>query len=125
MSVTHMLDETHRLVRIEVSGTLTTAEMMAELDRAEAEVAGRGTYRVLSDHRGVETPATKEQIEAVVARLGRDGGPFHGTKWAVVTVKPASYGMIRMLAVLAEKIPIDVGIFDRVPDAEAWLGLPE
>jgi hypothetical protein len=124
LPVTHELDETHRIVRLELSGTLTTAEMLEALDRASRDVAGRGRYRVLSDHRGVETPATREQIEAVVAHLDREEGVFRGTRWAVVTVTPASYGMIRMLAVLAERIPIEVGIFEGVGDAEAWLGPP-
>ena len=124
MPTTQEIDEAHRIVRVTVAGTLTTAEMLETLDRASHSVAGRGTYRVLSDHRGVETPATREQIEAVVAYLDREEGVFRGCRWAVVTVKPASYGMIRMLAVLAERIPIEVGIFDRVADAEAWLGPP-
>jgi stage II sporulation SpoAA-like protein len=122
--VTHTLDDTHRIVRLVLSGTLTTAEMLEALDWAARAVAGRPKYRVLSDHRGVDTPATREQIEAVVAHLGREGSGFHGTRWAVVTINPASYGMIRMLAVLAETIPIEVGIFERVADAEAWLGPP-
>jgi hypothetical protein len=121
MPVTHEIDARNRIVRLALSGTLSTAEMIETLDRAARGVEGRPGFRVLSDHRAIETPATREQVEKVVAHLEREGSVFRGTRWGIVTIEPASYGMMRMLGVLAEKIPIEVRIFETTQDAEAWL----
>ena len=43
------------------------------------------------------------------------------SKWAVVTKKEASFGMMRMLSVFLEKIPIYLEIFKSIDEAEKWL----
>ena len=49
------------------------------------------------------------------------GQAFYGSRWAVVTIAPASFGMMRMLGTLAESILIAVRIFADVPEALRWL----
>jgi len=58
---------------------------------------------------------------AMVAHLETVARAVTGTRWAIVTVAPASYGMMRMLSVRAEKIPMTVRIFDDPDEAESWL----
>lgn len=123
MPMTHSVDHQRRLLTVEVSGTLTTREIIAAIDAAAADL-GPGRYRVLSDHRQLTTPATTEQVEAVVDHLSGYPGHFGGSQWAVVVGQPASYGMIRMMSVLAERIPMEVQVFTTRPEAERWIDSP-
>ena len=47
-----------------------------------------------------------------------------GDRWAIVATVPASYGMMRMLSVHAERVPMDARVFERAEDAESWLDSP-
>lgn len=40
----------------------------------------------------------------------------------MVTREPASYGMMRMMSVLVERVPMEVQIFETIEEAEEWLG---
>jgi len=120
MPITHAVDVARRLLRFDVAGTLTTEEMTRAVDGA-ARSLGPGRYQVLSDHRALITPATAPQLEALVAHLTRYRSHFGDSQWAVVVGQPASFGMMRMLGVLAERIPIEVEAFTDPAAAEVWL----
>jgi len=124
MAITHSLDVTRRRLTFAVSGTLTTQDMLTAVDAAvdaAVRAAGPGRYSVLSDHRALITPATTPQVEALVAHLAMYRDYFGGNRWAIVVGQPASFGMMRMLGVLAEQIPIEVGVFEDPNEAERWL----
>jgi exopolyphosphatase/pppGpp-phosphohydrolase len=121
MSITHTVDVDRLLLIFEVSGTITTDEMLAAVDRAVPVGDGR-RYDVLSDHRALVFPATAAQLEALVSHLTRYRAVFGGMRWAVVVGQPASFGMMRMLSVLAERIPIEVEVFTDPEEASRWLG---
>lgn len=123
MPISHVVDTERRLLTFAVTGTLSTAEMLAAVDEAVAGV-GAGRYRVLSDHRGLDTPSTTPQLEALVGHLLKYRAIFAGSRWAVVVVKPASFGMMRMLSVLAERIPMKVEVFTDPASAMSWLESP-
>lgn len=120
MPITHTMDAEHQRLVFTVSGTLTTQEMLAAVDES-VRSAGPGKYGVLSDHRAITTPATREQLEALVHHLTRYRAHFGGSRWAVVVGQPASFGMMRMLGVFAEAIPIEVGVFEDLAEATEWL----
>jgi hypothetical protein len=124
MPVTYSVDVTRRLIRFTLSGTVTPDEMVAALDRAVNE-AGAGRFLVLSDHRALTTPATTAQLQDLVGRLTRYREHVGGSRCAIVTAQPASFGMMRMFSVLAEAVPVEVDVFSDVADAERWLGLPQ
>ena len=121
MPITASLDTHAHVIRFVLTGTLSLNEMIAATDAMVKEVGGNGSYDVLSDHRGLDTPATVEQLEALVEHLRRRAKALHGKKFAVVTATAASFGMMRMLSVLAERIPMTVEIFQDVATAEQWL----
>ena len=124
MPITASLDTHARVIRFVLTGTLSLNEMIAATDAMVKEVGSDGSYDVLSDHRGIETPATVQQLEALVEHLRRRAKTLHGKKFAVVTATAASFGMMRMLSVLAERIPMTVEVFQDVATAEQWLSAP-
>jgi hypothetical protein len=121
MPVTATLDTIDHVLRMNVTGTLTTREMTDAIDSALAAIGDNRNCSVLSDHRLIETPATVDQLEAVIEHLRRYGRILHHRRWAVVTTLPASFGMMRMLSVLAQRIPMMVEVFQDMAAAEQWL----
>ena len=124
MSITATVDREAHLVRIEVAGTMMLSEMTKAIDGVIEEVGLAGGFDVLSDHRGLETPVTSAQLEALVWHLRLHGRSLRGRRWAIVTRTAASYGMMRMLSVLAERIPMQVSVFQNLVEAERWLAEP-
>lgn len=124
MPSTEAIDHDLRVVRITITGGLTAAEMIESADRVAALIGPRVGYSVVSDHRGVTTPATPQQLEVLVDHLSRRVPAVHRQKWAIVTASPASFGMMRMFSVLAERIPIRVAVFLDPIEAMTWLATP-
>ena len=122
MPVSCRLDHDARIVRIALSGTLSGEEMLGCIDQAARDTGGVPGFRVLSDHRGLDTAATPAQIQAVVLYLGAQGHIFGGCRWAVVTTMPASQGMMAMLQRYVATVGVEVQIFTDPVLAEAWLG---
>lgn len=119
MPITYRLDREARLVRAEVRGEFTAQEMLATVAGAAAE-AGQPGFNVLSDHREIGTPATREQVERLVDFLELLRAHVAGARWAVVVSKPASFGTMRMLEALAERVPLTVRVFFDLERAERW-----
>jgi hypothetical protein len=121
MPVTYTIDRADHTVRLTLTGVMSIDEMRRMVDTIVAEVGDEGGYCVLSDHRGLSTPSTPAQLEALVDYLHIAGRPFHRARWAVVTSNPASYGMMCLLMVIAERVPILVNVFEDLESAETWL----
>ena len=113
------MDHDARLVRATVAGDFTIEDMLRCVSGAAAEAGGPG-YNVLSDHRNVGEPATRPQLEALVSHIAALRRYFGGARWAVIVATPASYGMMRMLGVLAERVPMEVRVFSDADAAEQW-----
>jgi hypothetical protein len=112
-----------RLVVGSVRGTVDISEMLEALDRARADPDFGPAFDVLSDHREVDTPLTPRQLEALLGHFSTLGDAFVGSRWAIVTAAPASYGMMRMLSARAEPLGLEVTVFREMDEARAWLGL--
>lgn len=119
MPITYVLDKTRRLIRAEVVGSFTAADMLQCVTGAAAE-AGEPGWNVISDHRAISHPATRGQLEQLTSQLTEMHRHFAGARWAVVTTNPASFGMMRMLQVLALRVPMELDIFARYDEAERW-----
>ena len=120
MPIEYTIDLSRRLIRATIVGNFTTEEALACVGGAVAEVGEKG-FNILSDHREIGTPATREQLEAMIGKLSALRSTVAGANWAVVVGKPSSYGMMRMLRVLAQRVPIRVEIFESMEEAESWL----
>ena len=124
MPITATLDTIGHILRIEIVGTVTTEEITLAVDRSLETLEEDASCSILSDHRRITTPATVEQVEAFVEHLRRHAPAAHGRRWAIVTASPASFGMMRMLSVLVERIPMTVQVLQDMAAAEQWLASP-
>lgn len=124
MPVTHVVDHDAGLVRLALSGVLTAGDMVGAVQAVLADLEPGRRYDVLSDHRGLLEPATREQLLQLSDFLGSSGSPFRDRRWAVIVGSQASYGMIRLLSVHLEAVPIWVAPFHEEPEAAAWLAGP-
>ena len=125
MPIRHWLDKERRRVHAVVTGRFTLAEIVAAIDAATSDPEFERGFDVLSDHTAVEEPLTPSQAEQMVAHLRTLSRQLVGARWAIVTRKPASYGMMRMLSVLAEQVPMRVEVLNSLEEAEQWLGSGE
>jgi hypothetical protein len=117
--ISYTLDREARLIRAAVRGDFTVQDMFACVSGAARE-AGEPGYNVVSDHREIGEPATRGQIEELVQYLAGLRDYFGGARWAVMVSKQASFGMMRMLGVMAERVPMDVRVFFDADHAERW-----
>ena len=124
MPVTHRVDRDAGVVRLELSGVLTAADMVGAVQAVLADLEPGRRYDALSDHRRLAEPATREQLLQLSDFLGSRGSAFWGRRWAVIVGSQASYGMIRLLSVHLESVPIWVAPFHEEQEAEAWLRTP-
>ena len=122
MPITHTVDLEERRVHVAVTGSFTLHDIL-EMLRAVLAVPEFGPgFQVLSDHRGIEHPATVRDVEDMLAfmRVSRDR--FQDVRWAIVTQRPSSYAMMGMLSTLADlRVQMQVRVFTRVDEARRWL----
>ena len=120
MPITYQLDHDARLIRATVRGDFTANEMLACVSGAATE-AGEPGWNILSDHREIGEPATRGQVEILVEQLASLRRFFAEARWAVIVSKPASFGMMRMLSAMAERVPMEVRVFKDAEHAEWWV----
>lgn len=121
MPITHRIDRDSGIVYVDVEGSPTTAEMCGAIDRVVTDPDFKVGFGILSDHRGLDSPATTQQVRAILAHISKRKSDFGSIRWAIVVEKAASFGMMRMLSVHAEEIPARVEVFRKVEEASSWL----
>ena len=119
MPISYRIDRPARLIRSTVEGTFTAAEMLSCVSTAVNEAHEPG-FNIISDHRLIGEPATRDQVELLVDHLTDLRRYVRESRWAVIVAKPASFGMMRMFSVLAERVPLTVRVFMDAEEAEAW-----
>jgi len=67
-------------------------------------------------------PPTKLEISSYLKNLY---GVMAHSRWAVITKNPASYGMMWILSVFFEEVPMELNIFGTMEAAERWLSQPK
>ncbi len=107
-----------------VSGDFTFDEILDTVTKAVNDPDFVPGCDILSDHTQVGEVLTMSQARRLTVHLRGLSEHFAGARWAVVTTKPASYGMMRMLSVLVEEVPMQLEVFHSFEDAERWLGEP-
>lgn len=121
MPISYDFDEITETVIMRVEGSFTLDEMLTGMDTVFADPRVKPGFALLSDHRGIGDPATSAQLRGMVDHASLSPGKLSGSRWAIVVSKPASHGMIRMLAVLVEELGVTVEIFKEVEPAMDWL----
>ena len=114
-----------RRVQIVLSGILSFKEMEHTINSIVEDPSFSRGYDVFSDHTRLEKPIEADQAKKLAEYLETLREYFSDSRWAIVTKMEASYGMMRMLSVLLEKIPIVVEVFYSYDEAEKWLSLPK
>ncbi len=125
MAIRAWVEPERRLVRIEIVGDSSTEEIIDAIDRLVSDPRTEPGFNILSDHTGVGEPLTTPQAHEMADHFQNLIGVMSGSRWAVVSRKAASIGMMRMLAVLLNNIPMTVEIFSTVEEAEEWLFNPD
>jgi len=115
------VDRRTRTVYLTVSGTLSDADVSATIQQMIDAVAGETGYNVFGDHRGMTTPATSEQVSIAAKLIGSPSSPFRGGRWAIVSSTDASFGMMRVLSVKTEDVPVEMEVFRDIESADRWL----
>jgi hypothetical protein len=122
MPINFTLDAGKRRVNFTVAGAFTLDEIIGALKSVEALPEFGPHFQVLSDHRGIERPATVQQVEDMIAWMREKRERFQDVRWAIVTHRPASYAVMGMLSTLADlRVRMTVRVFTRLAEAEAWL----
>ena len=121
MPISYRIDTQDERIIVNLTGSVSLEEIFDTIKNALRDPAFKPGFNVLSDHRGVDRVITPGELESTVSLLIEFAGLLRETKWAIVTVKPASYGMMRMLEVHAERIPMKVKVFKEMDAAEHWL----
>jgi hypothetical protein len=125
MPILVQVDTRRRLVVAKVLGDFTIEEIVKGIDDSVNDPNFEPGFDVLSDHSEIGTPISVTQAKQMIAHLESVSHLMAGARWAVVAPKPASYGMMRMLAVLAERVPMKVEVFQTLDEAQAWLSGPK
>ena len=118
------IDQQDQLISFALSGTLNTADMLAALDKGFLAATPGLTYAFLSDHQALKEPASPAQVSMVLQKVSELRGVYEKSRWAIVVASPASYGMMRLLQVHAEKIGLEVEIFRDLTEANRWVRQP-
>jgi hypothetical protein len=125
MPINFTFDPDKRRVHFTVAGTFTLHDILGALESV-LEIPGFGPgLAVLSDHRGIERPASVRDVEDMLAFMRDKRDRFQDVRWAVVTHRPSSYAVMGLLSTLADlRVRMTVRVFTRLADAEAWLDEP-
>ena len=122
MPIDFTLDPAERRVRFTVTGTFTLDDIIGALKSVVAIPEFGPGFRVLSDHRGIERPATVQDVEHMLAWMREKRDRFQDVRWAIVTQRPSSYVVMGLLSTLADlRVRMTVRVFTRLAEAEAWL----
>jgi hypothetical protein len=121
MPIRIWIEPEKELIRAEAVGDLSAAEMIAAVNAAVEDPAFRPGFSILSDHRHIGKALTPEQASELVGHLSRLTRYFAGVRWAVVSTKTASVGMMRLLSVHLEQVPLTLEVFSSMNEAERWL----
>lgn len=122
MPIGFTFDAEKRRVHFAVTGTFTLHDILEGVKGVLAMPEFGPHFQVLSDHRGVERPATVQDVEDMIAFMRASRERFQGMRWAVVTHRPSSYAVMGLVSTLADlHVNMDVRVFTRLAEATQWL----
>lgn len=121
MPIHAQVDADSRILKFAIVGDWTTDEMIRVTGEGVRAISGRQGYDVLCDLTRTGRPSTPDEIRQLVLLLADEGSALFGRHAAMVVANVTSYGMMRMLAVHAETIGIEVRIFGDIAEAMRFL----
>jgi len=124
MPIEKRVEKDKRRVYAILTGIVSFDEMIHTINSSVEDPCFMPGFDVLSDHTKIEEPIKTEQVKALASHIDGLKNYFSGSRWAVVTSKEVSYGMMRMLAAYLERVPMELQVFYSFDDAEKWLSAP-
>ncbi len=125
MPIGYEVDVERRRLVVSLSGRVSIEEMLDAIRSSVADPRFESGFDVLSDHTKLATPIAPGDVPRVIQCLRSVADKVAGARWAVVAPSAASFGMMRLIGVQAEAVPIEIRVFGEVADAEAWLASGE
>jgi hypothetical protein len=113
-----------RRVEVKIRGDFTREDIIDAVDRAVTDPEFRPGFDILSDHTEIGEPLTPEQANVMIGHLMQKASLVKLSRLAFVAPRPASYGMMRMISVMVESVPMHAEVFVSREEAEAWLDAP-
>ena len=121
MPVRPEIDSTSGLVLVDLTGTVTAAEIFAYYSALAADPDIRPGLAVLADCRGVTTGPSFTDLYALATAKGQLPPGLRPTRAAVIVNKGWLFGIVRQFASLADRGGIRVMPFFSEADARQWL----
>ena len=121
MPITYEINKSKKRIESKVSGKFTLDDITNTIKNSINDPDFENGYNILSDHTEIEEFITTPQVHYTIEILENFSKHLENSKWAIVTKKPASYGMMRMLSAFADDLPLKIQIFENYEDAEKWL----
>ena len=125
MPIKYWIEKDHRRVRAVVSGDFTIDDVFRAIQSSTEDADFEPGFDVLSDHTDVGEPLTTQQARQMSSYIESLSRALAHSRWAVITKKPASFGMMRMLSVFLEQVPMVLRVFGNLEEAERWLSQPK
>jgi hypothetical protein len=105
-----------------VEGEFTFEEISSIIREIATHPELPDDFTALSDHTRVTRPITPAQLVGLVSIMEEFPGRFANARWAVVSTRPASYGMMRLLVARSDlALGMKARVFFDVQRATKWL----
>ncbi len=118
--LSYFIDPAAPLVRLLYHGAPSFEEWQQTMEAVLADPAYRPGFPFLVDRR-FDEPASPEYVRRVIRFLWLHVAKLAGSRWAIVTWTPASYGMARVKKAMAFDLPLPIEVFKDLEQAERWL----
>ena len=125
MPIEYKIEKDKRRVFAVVTGIVSVKEIVQVITSIMKDPDFMPGFDILSDHTRIERPIETEQLKALVTHINGLATYCSSSRWAVITKKAASYGMMRMLAAYLAIVPLELQVFYSFDDAEEWLSSPK
>lgn len=121
MPIEYRIDKSRRRLLARIHGEFTFAEILKTIEAATQDPDFEPGFDILDDHTGIDRAITIEEAKMLAEWLTTRAGRLAGARWAVVTRRIDSYGTMRMLSALADRMHLQIQVFTTFEAAEAWL----
>jgi hypothetical protein len=122
MPISYSVDVARGRLHMTIEGEFTSAEISSTIREIVRHPDLPDDFTALSDHTRVTRPINQAQLVGLVSIMEEFPGRFAKVRWAIVSTRPASYGMMRVLAARADlALGMQVRIFFDVQRATKWL----
>ena len=123
MPVHYRIDESHSVVRLDVSDPLDIEQILNTVRGLLADPRLCPGLNIISNHSALDASATIGMVKLIPTFLKELGERLGSFDCAIVVSGDLSFGMARMTEVFADDGPARVRGFRSLDEAEEWLGI--